>query len=88
MKLYIPLTLLFAALAIAAPAETETDDSVLADTEAAPALCRDITRYNNLADAIMKNAVAHATHTGASQPAFMRRFLDEYFGLDWADHFI
>ncbi|KAB8256865.1 hypothetical protein BDV32DRAFT_152886 [Aspergillus pseudonomiae] len=46
MKFYIPLTLLFAALAIAAPAETETDDSVLADTEAAPSLCRDITRYN------------------------------------------
>ncbi|KAE8339603.1 hypothetical protein BDV24DRAFT_73161 [Aspergillus arachidicola] len=46
MKFYIPLTVLFAALAIAAPAETETDDSVSTDAEAAPEYCRDVTRYN------------------------------------------
>ena len=46
MKFYIPLTLLFAVLAVAAPAEAETDDSVLTDAEAAPAYCRDVTRYN------------------------------------------
>lgn len=46
MKFYIPLALLFAALAIAAPAETDIDDSVSTDAEAAPKYCRDVTRYN------------------------------------------